>query len=51
MEKSWNCIFEFLWEPCLSSSSLGSVSEDFMLPVLKTVGILILVCVHLDATT
>ena len=20
MEKSWNCVFEFLWEPCLGVS-------------------------------
>ena len=20
MEKSWNCVFEFLWEPCLECS-------------------------------
>ena len=22
MKKSWNCVFEFLWEPCMKESSL-----------------------------
>ena len=25
MEKSWNCVFEFLWEPCLKKSGFESM--------------------------
>ena len=36
MEKSWNCVFKFLWEPCLVTTDLhdmaGTVVERDLLP-------------------
>ena len=31
MEKSWNCVFEFLWEPCLLQG-LGEIDALLKLP-------------------
>ena len=28
MEKSWNCVFEFLWEPCCSHTQSMDVDQD-----------------------
>ena len=31
MEKSWNCVFEFLWKPCITSV-LGQMFHKFIVP-------------------
>ena len=28
MEKSWNCVFEFLWEPCIALCKFGPRKLD-----------------------
>ena len=27
IEKSWNCVFKFLWEPCLGLLPMGLVNQ------------------------
>ena len=30
VEKSWNCVFEFLWEPCVNVNFAFSFSRGFI---------------------
>ena len=30
MEKSWNCVFEILWEPCIMCQNFSSVEDSLL---------------------
>ena len=43
MEKSWNCVFEFLWEPCKKLSAVRKCLRKVLLFYVKQLVLLTMV--------